>query len=43
MLQQSRQDKIARLEALMADVLPFEIFLTEEWAALVHEHKVGHQ
>lgn len=43
MLQQSREDKIARLEALMAGVLPSEIFLTEEWAALIHEHKVGHQ
>lgn len=41
MLQQSREDKIARLESLMAGVLPSETFLTEEWGALLHEHKVG--
>ncbi len=39
-LQQSREDKILRLEALMGGVLPSDIFLTEEWQALLHEHKV---
>ncbi|CAK9208177.1 unnamed protein product [Sphagnum troendelagicum] len=38
-LQQSREDKILRLEALMGGVLPSDIFLTEEWQALLHEHK----
>lgn len=41
MLQHSREDKIARLESLMAGVLPSETFLTEEWGAILHEHKVG--
>jgi len=39
-IQQSREEKIVRLEALMAGVLPRETFLGEEWAALLHEHKV---
>lgn len=39
-IQQSREDKIVRLEALMGGVLPRETFLSEEWAALLHEHKV---
>uniref|UniRef100_A0A7I4BD30 Kinesin motor domain-containing protein n=1 Tax=Physcomitrium patens TaxID=3218 RepID=A0A7I4BD30_PHYPA len=38
-IQQSREEKIVRLEALMAGVLPRETFLSEEWAALLHEHK----
>lgn len=39
-LQQSRQEKIVRLESLMSGVLPRESFLNEEWAALLKEHKV---
>ncbi|XP_024385375.1 kinesin-like protein KIN-12A isoform X2 [Physcomitrium patens] len=39
-LQQSRQEKIVRLESLMSGVLPRESFLNEEWAALLKEHKI---
>ena len=39
-IQQSREEKIVRLEALMGGVLPRETFLNEEWAALLNEHKV---
>ncbi|KAG0558177.1 hypothetical protein KC19_10G010000 [Ceratodon purpureus] len=38
-IQQSREEKIVRLEALMGGVLPRETFLNEEWAALLNEHK----
>ena len=39
-LQQSREEKIARMESLMDGVLPSEEFQKEEWAALKLEHKV---
>ncbi|KAG0628802.1 hypothetical protein M758_1G054100 [Ceratodon purpureus] len=39
-LQQSREEKIARMESLMDGVLPSEEFQKEEWAALKLEHKI---
>lgn len=37
---QTREDKIIRLEGLMDGVLPKEDFLDEEFASLLHEHKL---
>jgi kinesin family protein 15 len=37
---QTREDKIIRLESLMDGVLSKEDFLDEEFASLLHEHKV---
>jgi hypothetical protein len=39
-IQQSREDKISRLEALMDGVIPTEDFMEEEFASLMNEHKV---
>lgn len=39
-LQQSREEKIARMECLMDGLLPSEAFKKEEWAVLKLEHKV---
>lgn len=37
---QTREDKIVRLESLMDGVLSKDDFLDEEFASLMHEHKV---
>lgn len=37
---QTREDKIIRLESLMDGILSKEDFLDEEFASLLHEHKV---
>lgn len=39
-IQQSREDKISRLEALMDGVIPTEDFMEEEFASLMNEHKL---
>lgn len=39
-IQQSREDKIVRLEALMDGVIPTEDFMEEEFASLMNEHKL---
>ncbi|MCO5582599.1 hypothetical protein L7F22_036497 [Adiantum nelumboides] len=39
-LQQSLEDKIARLESLMDGTLPTDEYLNEEWSSLVNEHKI---
>ena len=39
-LQQSSEDKIARLEKLMDGTIPVDIFLSEEWSSLINERKV---
>lgn len=39
-IQQSREDKIVRLEALMDDVISTEDFVDAEFAALMNEHKL---
>lgn len=39
-IQQSREEKMARMECLMDGVLPLEDFRNEEWSALQLEHKV---
>ncbi|KAI5076831.1 hypothetical protein GOP47_0008896 [Adiantum capillus-veneris] len=39
-LQQSLEDKIARLESLMDGTLPTDDYLNEEWSSLVNEHKI---
>jgi len=38
---QTREDKIVRLESLMDGVLSKDDFLDEEFASLMHEHKVN--
>jgi kinesin family protein 15 len=40
-LQQSREEKIARMESLVDGILPVEDFCTDEWNALQLEHKVS--
>lgn len=39
-ISQTREDKILRLESLMDGVLPTDEFMDEEFASLMHEHKV---
>ncbi|KAK6914368.1 Kinesin motor domain [Dillenia turbinata] len=39
-IQQTREDKIIRLESLMDGVLPTEEFMEEEFVALRHEHEL---
>lgn len=39
-ISQTREDKILCLESLMDGVLPTEEFMDEEFASLMHEHKV---
>ncbi|KAJ7567823.1 hypothetical protein O6H91_01G008900 [Diphasiastrum complanatum] len=39
-IQESREYKIARLEALMDGGIPTDSFLNEEWSCLLNEHKV---
>lgn len=40
-LHQSREDKIARLESLMDNVISTDAYLNEEWSALLLEYKVS--
>ncbi|CAI0397671.1 unnamed protein product [Linum tenue] len=39
-ISQTKEDKILRLESLMDGVLPTEEFVEEEFASLMHEHKL---
>ena len=39
-LQQSSEEKIARLEKLMDGTIPEDVFLSEEWSSLINERKV---
>ncbi|KAL2651860.1 hypothetical protein R1flu_019988 [Riccia fluitans] len=39
-LHQTREDKIARLESLMENVIPTDEYLSEEWSALLLEHQL---
>ncbi|CAM6105350.1 unnamed protein product [Calypogeia fissa] len=39
-LHQSREEKIARLESLMDNVIPVDTYLNEEWSALLLEYKM---
>ena len=39
-IEQTREDKISRLEGLMDGILPVEDFMEEELISLMNEHKV---
>ncbi|CAN1837828.1 Kinesin-like protein KIN-12B [Linum perenne] len=39
-ISETKEDKILRLEGLMDGVLPTEDFMEEEYASLIHEHKL---
>ncbi|CAN0898612.1 Kinesin-like protein KIN-12A [Linum grandiflorum] len=39
-ISETKEDKILRLEGLMDGVLPTEEFVEEEYASLIHEHKL---
>lgn len=41
MIEQTREEKIRRLEGLMDGVLPTEDFMEEELVSLTHEHNVS--
>lgn len=41
MIEQTREEKIRRLEGLMDGVLPTEDFMEEELVSLTHEHSVS--